>query len=71
MFIKALTDYQNQNNLDSLITTFSEIFSHSSFHYLFRGMRRFVKEKDKVSFDAILETLIWFLFIIVWEFLLN
>lgn len=67
LFIKALTEYQKDCNLDTLVTAFAEVFSHNSFHYLFRGMRRFVKENHKENYDAIVETLIWNIYFCVYE----
>lgn len=52
LFIKTLTAYQKIGDLNALIVGFAETFDQLQFHYLFRGMRRFVKEEQKIEYDA-------------------
>lgn len=58
LFVAALTAYQRESDIELLIANFVEIFDQPQFYYLFRGMRRFVKEAHKSRFDADVERLL-------------
>lgn len=58
LFIKTLIEYQRESDVQQLIAAFVEIFDQPQFYYLFRGMRRFVKDSHKAVFDADVERLL-------------
>lgn len=60
LFIKTLTSYQRDESLDALVDNFFLVFDQPEFFYLFRGMRRFVKEHQKADFDKRVADLKWF-----------
>lgn len=53
IFLQALTNYQKlPDKFDELFVALIEVFNHPELEYVLKGMRRFIKDADKQTFDA-------------------
>ncbi|XP_055844021.1 regulator of telomere elongation helicase 1 homolog [Episyrphus balteatus] len=57
-FVKALMSYKKESSVTDLLAILTDVFGSPSMHYLLKGMRRFVKDQDKVKFDSTIERIV-------------
>lgn len=57
-FVKALMSYKKDSSITDLLSVLTDVFGNPCMHYLLKGMRRFVKEQDKMKFDSTVTSIV-------------